>query len=145
TINPYVSNGSVWDFTDPVHPFKVGDLPGILQASGAYDPATNQMVIIGNTSNRTGDTTRGLWVSGPIDPTNPSGWINTLHYVGNVGLAGDRESQLIALKGGGYLLVGAIDKGPVSAITAATPQGLIGAQPTELITQAELPSVYGHT
>lgn len=146
TINPFVSNGSVWDYTDPLHPVKVGDLPGIFQASGAYDPATNQMVIIGNTSDRIGDTARGLWVSDPIDPAHPNNWINTLHRIpGDVGLAGDRESQLVALKGGGYMFVGATKDGPVSAITAATPQGLIGATPQTLIDQGQLPTVYGPT
>ena len=48
--SPWVSNGSVWDFTGPAHPFKVGDLPGIYQASGVYDSATTQMFIIGNGS-----------------------------------------------------------------------------------------------
>ena len=30
-----------------------------------------QMVVVGNTSNRVGDTTRGLWVA-PVDPANPN-------------------------------------------------------------------------
>ncbi len=145
-FNQFATNGSVWDFTDPANPVPLGDLPNIFQASGAYDPATNQMVIIGNTSNRTGDTTRGLWVSDPIDPAHPNAWISTLQRVpGDVGLAGDRESQLVALKGGGYLLVGATEKGPVSAITAATPRGLIGAAPQPLIDQRALDTVYGPT
>jgi len=144
-VSPYVTNGSVWDYTNPAHPVKVGDLPNIFQASGVYDPTTNQMVIIGNATNRTGDLTRGLWMSGPIDRAKPNSWIGSLQRVGDVGLAGDRESQLVALKGGGYMLVGATTDGPVQAITAATPQGLIGAAPQTLVDQGQLPSVYGPT
>lgn len=144
-FNQYATNGSVWDFTDPNHPVKVGDLPGIYQASGAYDPATNQMVIIGNTSNREGDLTRGMWVSGPIDPAKPNSWVNSLQRVGNVSLPGDRESQVISLKGGGFMLVGATKDGPVQGISAATPQGLMGATPVTLMDQGRLPSVYGPT
>lgn len=144
-LNEYATNGSVWDYTDPAHPVKVGELPGIFQASGVYDPATNQMVIIGNTSNRTGDLNRGLWVSGPIDPANPNGWMNSLQRVGDVSLPGDRESQLIALKGGGYMFVGATNGGPIQAISAATPQGLTAAAPQTLIDAGKLPTVYGPT
>ena len=144
-FNEYATNGSVWDYTNPNHPVKVGELPGIFQASGVYDPATNQMVITGNTSNRTGDLTRGLWVSGPIDPANPNGWMNSLQRVGDVSLPGDRESQLVSLKGGGYMLVGATNGGPVQAITAATPQGLTAAAPQTLINADQLPTVYGPT
>jgi hypothetical protein len=143
--NEFATTGSVWDFTDPAHPVKVGDLPGIFQGSGVYDPITKQMVIVGNTSNRIGDTTRGLWTSGPIDPAHPNSWITSLHRVGDVALPGDRESQLIALQGGGYALVGSSNFEPVQAITAATPQGLMGATPQTLITQSDLPTVYGPT
>ncbi|WP_297826718.1 hypothetical protein [Mycobacterium sp.] len=144
-FNEFATNGSVWDYTDPTHPVKVGELPGIYQASGAYDPATHQMVIIGNTSNRVGDTTRGLWVSGPIDPARPNSWVNNLQRVGTVSLPGDRESQVVALKGGGFMLVGATNSGPVQGITAATPQGLMGATPQTLIAPNQLPTVYGPT
>lgn len=144
-VNPFVTNGAVWDYTDPAHPVKVGDLPGIFQASGVYDPSTKQMVIIGNTSNRTGDLTRGMWVSEPIDPAQPTSWISSLQHVGDVSLPGDRESQLVALSGGGYLLVGATNGGPVQAISAATPHGLMGAAPQMLISQGQLPTVYGPT
>ena len=143
--SPWVSNGSVWDFTGPAHPFKVGDLPGIYQASGVYDSATTQMFIIGNGSGQEGDLTRGLWVSRPINPSNPNGWISNLQRVGDVSLPGNRESQLVALQGGGFMFVGATDNGPVSAITAATPQGLINATPQTLIETNTLPTVYGPT
>jgi hypothetical protein len=86
-----------------------------------------------------------LWVSGPVDPANPNGWMSSLQRVGDVSLPGDRESQLVALKGGGYMLVGATNNDAVSAITAATPQGLMSAQPVPLVTQQTLPSVYGPT
>ncbi|ABK64609.1 MULTISPECIES: hypothetical protein [Mycobacterium avium complex (MAC)] len=144
-VNQFVTNGAVWDYTDPAHPVKVGDLPGIYQASGVYDAATNQMVIVGNTSNRNGDLTRGMWVSGPIDPAQPNSWISSLQHVGDVSLPGDRESQLVALSGGGYMLVGATNGGPVQAISAATPQGLMGAAPQTLLSQGQLPTVYGPT
>ncbi|BAX92031.1 hypothetical protein MSG_01878 [Mycobacterium shigaense] len=144
-VNEYATNGSVWDFTNPDHPVKVGDLPGISQASGVYDAATNKMIIVGNGSNKTGDLTRGLWVSGPVDPANPNGWMNSLQRVGDVSLPGDRESQLVALKGGGYMLVGATNGGPIQAISAATPQGLMGATPQTLIDAGKLPTVYGPT
>ena len=145
TTNPYVGTSSVWDYADPAHPVKVGDLPGVFQGSGVYDPATRQMVIVGNTSNQTGDTTRGMWTSGPIDAANPNSWINSLQRVGDVSLPGDRESQLVALQGGGYALVGATNGGPLQAITAATPQGLTSAIPQTLISQDQLPTVYGPT
>ncbi|OBJ00221.1 hypothetical protein A5624_08520 [Mycobacterium sp. 1482292.6] len=144
-INQYATNGAVWDYTDPNHPVKVGELPGIYQASGAYDPNTHQMVIIGNTSNRTGDLNRGMWVSAPIDPAKPNNWINTLKPVGNVSLPGDRESQLVTLKGGGFMLVGASNGESVQAISAATPEGLTHAQPVTLVTQDTLKTVYGPT
>ncbi|WP_374021941.1 hypothetical protein [Mycobacterium sp. HNNTM2301] len=143
--NQFATNGDVWDYSDPNHPVKVGDLPGIYQASGVYDPATNQMVVIGNTSNREGDLQRGMWVSGPIDPRNPNGWINNLQRVGNVSLPGDRESQVVKLQGGGFMLVGATKDGPVQAISAATPQGLMNATPVTIMDQQRMPSVYGPT
>jgi hypothetical protein len=133
----------VWDYTDPNHPVKVGELPGIYQASGAFDPATGRMVVIGNGSDKTGDLTRGMWVSDPVDATNPNGWMNTLHRVGDVSLPGNRESQLVALKGGGFMLTGATNDGPVAAISAATPQGLMNATPVNLVT--DLRTAYGPT
>ncbi|GAB1811157.1 putative alpha/beta hydrolase [Mycobacterium sp. MUNTM1] len=141
--SPWVSNGSVWDYTDPNHPVKVGDLPQIYQGSGAFDPATGRMVIIGNGSGQEADSTRGMWVSDPVDPANPNGWLSSLHRVGDVNLPGNRESQLVALQGGGFMLTGATDRGPVTAISAATPEGLMGASPVTLVDK--LPTVYGPT
>jgi hypothetical protein len=124
---------------------KVGDLPGIYQGSGAFDPATGRMVIIGNGSDKVGDSARGMWVSAPVDPANPNGWLNSLHRVGDVSLPGNRESQLVALKGGGFMLAGSTDDGPVAAISAATPEGLMNAAPVNLVDNQNVPTVYGPT
>lgn len=43
------------------------------------------------------------------------------------------------------MLVGATNGDAVQAISAATPQGLLTAQPVPLVTQGTLPSVYGPT
>jgi hypothetical protein len=125
---------TVVDLSDPTR--RVGVLPNISQASGAYDPKTNRMVIVGNPDVHTRQ--RVLYESDPIDPANPNGWINTVHPVGQLdNLPGDRESQLVALKGGGFMLVGSDNvtgpnSQPISAITAATPEGLLSAKPTSL-------------
>jgi hypothetical protein len=129
---------TVVDLNDPSHP--IGMLPGISQASGVYDPKTNRMVIVGNTGPHPGDRTRMLYVSDPIDPRNPNGWMQTLKPQGVIqGLPGDRENQLVALKGGGFMLVGSdnVNPGvpgdqPMGAITASTPEGLLTAQSTPL-------------
>jgi hypothetical protein len=126
---------TVVDLSDPSK--SIGVLHGISQASGAYDPKTNRMVIVGNPDPHTG--TRMLYTSDPIDPTNPNGWVNTVRPVGELkGLPGNRESQVVALKGGGFMVVGSGDvvpggnQQPVTAITASTPEGLLNAQPTNL-------------
>lgn len=94
---------TVVDLADPSK--SLGVLPAIAQASGAYDPKTNRMVVVGNTGPHPGDRTRMLYVSDPIDPANPNGWMQTLKPQGEIqGLPGDRESQLVALKGGGFML-----------------------------------------
>jgi hypothetical protein len=127
---------TVVDLADPSK--RIGVLPRISQASGAYDPKTNRMVIVGNTGPNRGDRTRMLYESDPIDPANPNAWMSTLHPVGEIkGLPGDRENQLVALKGGGFMLVGSDNvtgpgSQPMSAITAATPEGLLTAKPTNL-------------
>jgi hypothetical protein len=145
---------TVVDLADPSK--SIGVLPGIAQASGAYDPATNRMVIVGNTGPHPGDRTRMLYMSDPIGPANPNGWMTTLRPVGEVkGLPGDRESQLVALKGGGFMLVGSdnfntdVPGGqPISAITASAPAGLLTAQATPLFPQGAWPggaAPYGPT
>ena len=129
---------TVVDLSNPSE--RIGMLPGISQASGAYDPATNRMVIVGNTGSNAGDRTRMLYMSDPIDPKNPNGWMQTLKPQGVIqGLPGDRENQLVALKGGGFMLVGSDNFNqnvpgdqPISAVTAATPEGLLTAQATPL-------------
>jgi hypothetical protein len=129
---------TVVDMNDPSH--AIGVLPGISQASGAYDPKTNRMIIVGNTGPHPGDRTRMLYESDPIDPANPNGWMQTLHPVGQIqGLPGDRENQLVALKGGGFMLVGSDNfdprvpgDQPMSAVTASTPEGLLNAKATPL-------------
>jgi hypothetical protein len=129
---------TVVDLNDPSK--SIGVLPGISQASGVYDPKTNRMVVVGNTGPHPGDRTRMLYMSDPIDPANPNAWMQTLKPQGEIGgLPGDRESQLVALKGGGFMLVGSdnYDKNvpgdqPISAVTAATPEGLLNAQAVPL-------------
>jgi hypothetical protein len=81
-----------------------------------------------------------LYMSDPIDPANPNAWMQTLKPQGEIqGLPGDRENQLVALKGGGFMLVGsdnfnqnAPGDQPMGAITASTPEGLLTAQATPL-------------
>ncbi|WP_029110122.1 hypothetical protein [Mycobacterium sp. URHD0025] len=132
------SDTTVVDLSDPSK--SVGVLPGISQASGAYDPKTNRVVVVGNTGPHPGDRTRVLYVSDPIDPANPNGWMQTLKPQGEIrGLPGDRESQLVALKGGGFMLVGSDNFNkdlpgdqPIGAITASTPEGLLNARAVPL-------------
>ena len=127
---------TVVDLNDPSK--RIGVLPGISQASGVYDPATNRMVIVGNDGPN--ERTRRLYMSDPVDPKNPDGWMQTLKPQGEIkGLPGDRESQIVALKGGGFMLVGSDNfdnrvpgDQPVGAITASTPEGLLTAKATPL-------------
>lgn len=128
---------TVVDLADPST--RVGALSGIAQASGAYDSKTNRMIIVGNTGPHPGDRTRMLYVSDPIDPSNPNDWMRTLKPQGEIqGLPGDRESQLVALKGGGFMLVGSDNvvrdgnQQPIGAVTATTPEGLLTAPRTDL-------------
>jgi hypothetical protein len=129
---------TVVDMNDPSK--SIGVLPGISQASGVYDPKTNRMIVVGNTGPHPGDRTRTLYKSEPIDPANPNAWMQTLKPQGEIqGLPGDRENQLVALKGGGFMLVGSDNfdpkvpgDQPMGAITALTPEGLLNAQATPL-------------
>jgi hypothetical protein len=148
-VNIYSTPGSVYDFTDPQHPVNLGPLSAggvpIYQASGAYDATNRRMVIVGNTSNSNkSGLDRGLWVA-DVDPNNPNGWVGNLHQIGNVSLAGDRESQIVALMGGGFMLVGADDGGSVSGIASNTVEGLQTAPVKDLVTQQMLPTTYGPT
>ena len=130
-----VPDTTVVDLSDPSK--SIGVLPGISQASGAYDAKTNRMVIVGNPDPHSG--TRMLYTSDPIDAANPNGWVNTVHPVGEIkGLSGNRENQVVALKGGGFMVVGSSDvvpgdnQQPVTAVTASTPEGLLNATPSNL-------------
>jgi hypothetical protein len=121
-------------------------LRGISQASGAYDPKTGRMVILGNTQNGQ----RALWQSTPVGQN--SAWGNTLQQQGTFSGAmnGNRESQIVALPKGGFMVVGAGETSghqtlPIQAVTAGTPQGLLTATPTTLVTPQTLPQVYGPT
>lgn len=160
--NPFSTAGKAWDFTDPNHPTMLGPLQDtggnlMYQASGAYDPKTGRMAIVGNTGPKNLDTQRVLWQSDPIKPGDPPGkWLESLHPVGTVqGLPGARENQLVALQGGGFALVGSDNFDPahpqanpaVSAVTASTPEGLLTARPTVLIPPQNFPggAPYGPT
>ncbi len=121
-------------------------LHGISQASGAYDAQSGRMVILGNTQNGQ----RALWQSAAIGQ-NPL-WGNTLQQQGTFSGAmnGNRESQIVALPKGGFMVVGAAETPnhltlPIQAVTASTPQGLLTAAPTALVTPQTLPQVYGPT
>ncbi|WP_418003445.1 hypothetical protein ACNO8X_26725 [Mycobacterium sp. PDNC021] len=125
---------TVVDLADPSK--SIGVLRGISQASAAYDPKTNRMYVVGNPDPLSRQ--RILYQSAPIDPAHPNDWVNTVQPIGPInGLPGDRENQLVVLKGGGFMLVGSDayndpTRHAVSAVTAATPQGLLNATPTDL-------------
>ena len=148
TYTCYTSADTV--IVDLAHPGRtLYTLHGISQASGAYDPQSDRMIILGNLQN--GD--RALWQSDPLSQ-NPA-WGNTLQPLGTFSGAmnGNRESQIVALpsdngRGGGFLVVGAGENRgtlPIEAVIAATPQGLLSARATELVTPWTLPQVYGPT
>lgn len=118
---------------DLAHPDKVlFTLHGISQASGAFDPNTGKMVIMGNNQNGQ----RGLWESAPVNQNG--NWGNTLQPKGtfNGALNGNRESQIVALpQGKGFMVVGAAADKPIQGAVASTPQGLLNATPTPLVGQ----------
>ena len=132
-------NTVVVDLAHPATPLFT--LHGISQASGAYDPKTDRMVILGNTRSKH----RALWQSAPIGKNGA--WGNTLQPLGTFSgvMDGSRESQIVSLPKGGFLVVGADAASPIQAVTASTPQGLLTATATELVTQQTLPQVYGPT
>lgn len=132
----YVTSPStIVDITDPNHPVVIGQAP-VNQASGAYDPVTNKMYIVGNTGLGP-DENRHMY-SVPVDTNNPNGWAGALpasngpapagapkwNDEGAV-LAGGRENQLVRLQGGGFMLTGGDNLGSIQATTAATPSGLV--------------------
>ena len=122
-------------------------LKGISQASAAYDAQSGRMIILGNTR----DGHRALWQSAPVGEN--SAWGNTLQPLGTFSgtMDGNRESQIVALPKGGFLVVGAGDAPhyhytmPIQAATANTPQGLLTAKPVALLSPQTLPQAYGPT
>ncbi|MCV7194113.1 hypothetical protein [Mycolicibacterium brumae] len=144
--NSFVTpNSAIVDLADPSK--IIGHAP-VAQASGVYDPATNRMYVVGNPGDGHGRD-REMWRSAPIDHNNPNGWASgPWERVPGAVLSGDRENQIIGLKGGGYMLVGAENGGPVTAVAAATPQGLIGQTGGQVVVTndaAGLIGAYGPT
>jgi hypothetical protein len=89
---------------DLAHPDKILYTLPISQASGAFDPASGRMNIVGNDPQT---NARGLWASAPVSQ-NP-GWGNTLASKGTFqgAMNGDRENQIVALPNNkGFMLVG---------------------------------------
>ncbi|OBA58834.1 hypothetical protein A5647_20040 [Mycobacterium sp. 1100029.7] len=134
----------VVDLSHPETPLYT--LHGISQASGVYDPKSGRMVILGNTQSGQ----RALWQSAPVGQN--SAWGNSLQQQGTFSgpMNGNRESQIVALPKGGFMVVGAGETPdhhtlPIQAVTASTPQGLLTATPTTLVTPQALPQVYGPT
>jgi hypothetical protein len=118
----YVTSPSqIVDLHDPSK--VIGQAP-VAQASGAYDPASKSMYVVGNAP----DGTRHLWKSTAVDPANPNAWAAPGAHWDNLGevMLGTRENQLVQLGGGGYMLTGATDDGPITGTTASTPEGLVG-------------------
>ncbi|MFV8054126.1 hypothetical protein [Mycobacterium sp. 48b] len=159
-INPYSTPGEAWDFSNPDSPQPLGALsyPGpdgkqmpIYQPTGAYDKTTGKMIVVGNVTNRDGKIERFMFESAPVQPgQKPADWMKTLQMSGKIeGLPGARESQLVALKGGGFALVGSDNFNPttdpprqaVSAVTASTAEGLKSAVPTTIL--GPVPTVSG--
>jgi hypothetical protein len=143
--NPsYVTpNSAIVDLQNPSR--IIGHAP-IAQASGAYDKKSNTMFIVGNPGDGNGRA-RELWQSDPVDPNNPNAWANNWHKVGDV-LEGNRENQLTALQGGGYLLTGAADFDAIQGTTASTPFGLVGKTQGDILVAdgpAGVTHVYGPT
>ena len=150
--NPYSTPAEGWDFSDPDHPTPLGPLtfPGpdgkpmpIYQPSGAYDKMTGKMVFVGNITDDSGKIKRYMFESDPIKPgQKPADWMKTVKMSGEIeGLPGARESQLVALKGGGFALVGSDNfsadpnnpRPAVSAVVASSAEGLKTATPTTII------------
>jgi hypothetical protein len=119
----------VVDLAHPGQPLYT--LHGISQASGAFDAQTGRMIIAGNTP----DGSRALWQSASIGQNAACG--NTLQQNGIFSglMNGNRESQLVALPQGGFMLVGAADGQPIRGVAAGTPEGLLTAPPTALVPQ----------
>ncbi|WP_435590075.1 hypothetical protein [Mycobacteroides immunogenum] len=136
-VAEFVTNGSVYDVTNPASPKKLGDLPQIYQASGVItnEGGQQRVTLIGNSSSE--DTVRQMWTA-PYDPKTPNSWINNLTPGGAVtGLPGNRESQVVPLLGGGNLFVGTSGDG-ISGVTAGTTNGLQNASAVTLVSALDL-------
>ncbi|MUL77855.1 WXG100 family type VII secretion target [Mycolicibacterium sp. CBMA 226] len=139
---------TIVNLADPSKP--IGTLKGISQASFAYDEKNDRMIIIGNTSDDPTNRTRKIWFA-PVDKNNPNGWVNSVdanHPYGDLGaLPGNRETQIVPMKGGGFMVVGADnvdDKHPTpaSAVTVSAAEELKnpGLNATPLIPRENWPS-----
>lgn len=151
-ISPHTS---VYDLSNPGSPALIGQTPGS-QSSGAYDPISKTMVIVGN-DGWGSSAPRSIWQSTPVDPSKPNDWINHLTKIGDITGGGDRENQILALPGGGLLLLDANMNqinGGIYGATAWTPQQLLNPDWTYLVAGDSAPnpnalgtvnSVYGPT
>lgn len=122
-------------------------LHGISQASGAYDAKSGRMVIMGNGP----DGQRGLWQSAPVSQ-NAAWGKAPLESMGTFqgAMNGNRESQIVALPKGGFMVVGASETPdhqtlPLEAATSGDVRGLLTAPTTEIVSPQTLPQVYGPT
>lgn len=139
---PYENSDSTGDLGYPAPETVVVDLAdlkqrlyvldGVSRASGVFDPQSGRMIIVGNTP--AGD--RAMWRSEPVGKSYD--WGNLLpsqpYQTFSAAMNGNRESHIVALpNGGGYLLVGATDAGPVEGVVARTPEALFDAVPEQLV------------
>lgn len=142
TLVPYQNSGSTGDLGYPAPETVVVDLAnveqrlyaleGVSRASGVFDPQSGRMFIVGIAPE--GD--RAMWRSEPVGKSHD--WASLLpsqpYKTFSGAMNGNRESQIVALPhGGGYLLVGATDAGPVAGVVARTPEALFDAVPQELV------------
>jgi hypothetical protein len=125
---------TIVDLADPG--VAVGVLEGVSQGSAAYDPASTRMLVLGNDA-----VGRALWVSKPVKWLCWRTWWQTLgqprYFTGR--MQGLREAQIVALPGGGFLVVAAADNQPVVGIAASSAAGLLAATPSWLVG----PDVFG--
>lgn len=151
-ISPHTS---VYDLSNPSSPVLIGQTPGS-QSSGAYDPISNTMVVVGN-DGWGSNAPRSIWQSAPVDSSKPNDWINHLTKIGDIAGGGDRENQILSLPGGGLLLLDANMNpinGGIYGAAAWTPQQLLNPDWTYLVAGDNTPnpnalatvnSVYGPT
>lgn len=111
----------LWNFTDPQHPVKIGDLPNMSQASVFYNSAEKQWVVVGNDMTANG-TPRTVWTAPDTPGSNQ--WMHNLGHGTAIPGGGNRENQYYPLKGGGVMLIDAADNTGVHAYVAPNTQGL---------------------